>query len=277
MIRRTLDSRRIESLQLTPAANLLELQRTTLDLPLKDRDWALYEPSLDDARGLNTAEILQKELDQAYQGPFMKRFFAGNTASGKSTEITRALRGLRKPYAKVRIDIRDRVNPSDLEAHEILLGCVFATCDYMANLNLEAAPDEELVERIGRWTLKAEYVEQEDIKKSTEKEAHAGFKLLKEIGARAQRKSTSTNSFSTTWREEQRKCLAELVELANDFFSECTEILSATADSPDLVVVIEELDKAYDLNRLEQILSNETLWRRIRVHLICNIPSAAQF
>jgi len=268
--------RRVARLSTEPAARLDEVNSTLLDEPLQEDEWALYEPEVNWTRGEDAARAMAIRLKQAKGRAFFKFFFSGNIACGKSTEITRLLKVLSGLYHGVRIDIRNWVNTSDFEAHEILLAIVFAMNDAMIEkveaLNLQVQPDPELIRQIENWTKETEYV---DTVKS-EHSAEGDWKLLKKLGLQVSARSRLSHVFTTETREKQRRRFSELMKLTNLFLGECYEILRNTADEPEWLILIEELDKSPNMAKLQEVLGNAVLFTDIQGHLICNIPAAAR-
>jgi hypothetical protein len=267
---------RQSKLSTKPAARLDSVHSTLLDEPLQDDEWALYEPCVNSARGEDAAKTMARRLKQARGGAFYKAFFCGNVACGKSTEITRLLKEIDGLYFGVRIDIRQWVNTSDVEAHEILLAVVFAINQAMLEkveeLNLQAEPDPALVDAIKNWTRETEYVD------TTQNEltAEGGWKGLKQIGAMVALTARNSHTFKTETREKQRRRFSELMGVANLFLGECYEILRNTEREPEWLILLEELDKSPNMQRLKDVLGNAMLFEDLQAHLICNIPAAAR-
>ena len=268
--------RRVARLSTKPAVRLDEVNSTLLDEPLQVDEWALYEPEVNWTRGEDAARAMAIRLKQARGRAFYKVFFSGNIACGKSTEITRLLKDLNGLYVGVRIDIRNWVNTSDFEAHEILLAIVFAMNDAMVDkvveLNLQAQPDSELIRQIENWTKETEYV---DTVKS-EQSAEGGWKGLKKFGLEVAAMARTNHVFKTEVREKQRRRFSELMTLTNLFLGECYEILRNTAGEPEWLILIEELDKSPNMVKQKEVLGNTVLFNDIQAHLICNIPAAAR-
>ena len=267
---------RIARLSTQPAARLDEVTSTLLDEPLQKDEWDLYEPEINWTRGEDAAKVMALRLKQTKGRAFFKVFFCGNTACGKSTEITRLLKELDSSYCGVRIDIRNWVNTSDFEAHEILLAIVFAMNDAMVEkveqLDLQAQPDQELIRQIENWAKETEYVD--TIK--TERSAEGGWKGFKEFGIEVAARARTSHVFKTETRDKQRRRFSELMQLTNLFLGQCYEILWNTAGMPEWLVIIEELDKSPNMARLKEILGNAILFTDLQAHLICNIPASAR-
>jgi hypothetical protein len=268
--------RRIAKLSTEPAARLDAVHSTLLDEPLQVDEWALYEPDLNLARGEDAAKAMAWMLKQSRGGAFYKVFFSGNVSCGKSTEITRLLKELEGLYAGVRIDIRKWVNSSDLEAHEVLLAIVFATNDAMLakveELDLQAQPDPELVRQIENWAKETEYVDST----KTERSAEGGWKGLQKFGIDVALRARTSHVFTAETREKQRRRFSELMTLANLFLGECYEVLRYTTGEPEWLVLLEEMDKSPNMQKLKEVLANAMLFKDLQAHFICNIPTAAR-
>ncbi len=259
------------------AERLEDVYRTLLEEPLQTNELdTFYESSVIQARGEDSTARLALQLRDAYRGPFFKIFFSGNTATGKSTEITRLLRMLEPSFRGVRIDVRKWVNPSNLEAHEVLLAIVFEMSTAMAEavqeFELQAEPDPDLIERIQHWLTEAEYVHKLEDQGTIE----GKWSWLSKIGFDVSVQAKSSNTFTTETREKQRRKFSDLLNLTNQFLIQCYEILGYQTHEPEWLIVVEELDKSASLPRLRELLQNEPLFRELQCHLICNIPSAAR-
>jgi hypothetical protein len=128
------------------------------------------------------------------------------------------------------------------------------------------------VKRIWEWTLETEYVTTTEAKY----DLTAGWEAVKMLGVTVSGQARASHAFTKTIREKQRQRFSELMSLTNQYLANCYEILSNTAGQPEWLIIIEELDKTPNLEKIKEITTNPALFPDLEAHIICNIPQVAK-
>jgi hypothetical protein len=151
-----------------------------------------------------------------------KLLFGGHAGNGKSTELNKFIHQeeIRRRFAVIKFDVKDLLNPNDIEIVELLLVLCLQVLEFAQRESLE--PEDYLKEEFDKLqgffheTLK---IESQELQAKTKEagvqtEAGAGLKIpLVSLAAKFYARVKSQSDSRDTIRKEYRPRLTELIDL----------------------------------------------------------------
>ncbi len=239
--------------------------------------------SIKTVRGADAVARMKVGLDRRSQDPFYKAFLMGRSGVGKSTEITRLLRDVRRTYAGIRFSVRKELDPKNFTPFDVILLMMILLVE-QTNEVTGKTPNKELVADLLGWFA--------DERETLTKEVEAGVEAVggldtkdtwwgKVIGAFASIKGSLAYS-------QQRKTevvaykltrISELVATANSLLRHCRELLHGH-DGRDWLFIGEEFDKSgVPSERTIDLFLNHgnAVFQDLETNLIFNMPLGLAF
>ena len=276
-------NRREPKLETNPATRLDDVYRTMFALPLKTEAELqnLYEPSINEARGADLTELVARGLRRQHGGAWYKLFLYGSRGSGKSTEMSRLLDKVETQYKGVRIDVRQELNPTAFQPHEILLAIAIAIVreTKAAIGDTEAEFDPQILYAVEDWFAETSYTVKRTEDRTHGKNVKGGatlklFSDFLELGAGVTGSMQSNYKTEAETRYKRKAHYAELRDAVNRLIAACTELLGASEGTArEWLIVIEDLDKQTPLDVLQELVfDNAHIFDNLDSHFICNLP-----
>jgi hypothetical protein len=266
--------------QTTRATSLEDIDYTLSQQPLIDPEdiKAFYRPELNETRGGDQVGHLRVGLTQAYKKhTFFKASVMGHPGVGKSTELSRLVGEIQEQFRPLRFSADKVLDPGSFRPLDVLLIMMIEVAQRTAEV--VQPPSSDRLQEIWSWFS----VETETIKRATAStaqiEAGAGIKADSMWGKvsglfatlRGEIKFASTRE--TTITEYRLSRLDTLIDAANNLLDECNQLLR-DADRQEWLFIGEDFDKPHvSREGVEELfIKYNTIFRRLRTHLIFSIP-----
>jgi DNA polymerase III delta prime subunit len=236
------------------ARDLNQIDITLDNKALNEQNYEDYYVSTGDARGEDpTAELIRKLKN--LQDKNLKTLFSGFKGCGKSTELLRLSRELKKDFVIRIFSVRERLDPNNLSISEILITMMKDLFDFVKDNYRAIKPGKKLLQNLDNWTSTI-YTEDER-HRLYDTEAAAGvdinpvFKKILAVMGKLNIDFRSGRKFSQITKKEERQTLSELIENCNLLLLEIKGKLHKVKRK-NIIFIIEDLEKI-DLESAENL------------------------
>lgn len=194
-----------------------------------------------------------------------KLLFMGHIGSGKSTELAKLRTRLSDEFLVVHFSAGQRLNISDLEPVDVVLGCALALLEQAIDLGL--LQTDPLLTELTQW-LGNEVVTESVVKASSEPSVTASLKLL------IVTLSAKWNAESTT-RQTLRPRLQSVL---TDLTSRVNRVIKQLRDNGrPPIILVEDLDKT-NLGQAKRVFFEEgQVLRLLDCHVVYTFPIALRY